>query len=381
MRGHMVVPCKTMIAGEYSVLEPGGKALSVAEGVGLRIGVAAAEEVGLQVTALGIRCNWTLDELRGGQEPEPGLSRCFWWSARVVAAWASSARLRQLVDVEEEEQEVHVELADLAGVELVVESAGGRRLPVGSSAALAVGSVRALTLHMGFELEDIEVFRLAVMAHALSQRGGSGYDVAASTMGGWTMYERPLEGVLPWDGWDVASCLDFEALEGTLAFALEFADWPAVRRRPRQALGVIVAHTGVKAETARFLRAYDAARGNAAFREALVEHQRVSNMLIGQLWQGAPSGTIAESVRNSVATLRSLDEAGGMGIYTGEINALLFEASRSGAVAKVSGAGGGDCVVALAWARDDLAACAAAWSNAGFEVIPVTTPWKRRSSL
>ena len=47
-------PCKLMVAGEYSVLLPGGMALSVAVSPSLEIRLEESEEDGMSAPALGL---------------------------------------------------------------------------------------------------------------------------------------------------------------------------------------------------------------------------------------------------------------------------------------------------------------------------------------
>ncbi len=68
----------------------------------------------------------------------------------------------------------------------------GRKLGLGSSAAVLVASLAARALARGEDVEDVDVraglFAAARAAHALAQGGGSGADVAASVYGGVLRY-------------------------------------------------------------------------------------------------------------------------------------------------------------------------------------------------
>jgi len=193
-------------------------------------------------------------------------------------------------------------------------------------------------------------------------------------MGGWVLYERDSEGPLPWEGWDSEQCRRQEVLEATLAFGLEYGSWPRVRRRRRLSMGVLAGDTGIRAVTAGYLERFARAREREEVVVALKLHQAASNRLARGIWNGESSQAIRESVRETVATLRELDRVTGLGIYTAEIEGLLFEAARAGVTAKISGAGGGDCVVALTWGPDEYQSCQEAWHRAGFRVIPLVKP-------
>lgn len=377
-KGYLTVPCKAMISGEYAVLECGGSALALAEGTGLRVRVDSGSGVALRIPVLGVSQSWTEGEIRRGEEPDSGLLRCFWWAAKVVLAWAESPRiqasLKSVFSARSSGAEGSERVPGLEGVTFVVEALGGGNLPVGGSAALAVASVRGLALQLGVALEDGAVFRLAAAAHALAQRGGSAYDVAASAMGGWVLYERDADGPLPWEGWDPGVCGSQESLEATLAFGLEYGSWPRVRRRKRLSVGVLAGDTGVRALTAGYIARFACAKEREEVRAALRQHVEVSNALARAVWGGESASVIREAVRETVGTLRELDRVARLGIYTPEIETLLFEAARAGVTAKISGAGGGDCVVGLAWGREEYVRCQEAWERAGFRVIPLARP-------
>ena len=335
--------------------------------------------MGVTMPGIGISGDWEAADIRGTDEPEPGLLRCFWWAAKVVTAWVESAMIQGSLKVSPrcvgETSRGRVDGAEeLEGVRFVVEAVGGGALPVGSSAALVVGAVRGFGLWLGVELEDSAVYRLSAAAHSLAQKGGSAYDVAASAMGGWVLYERAGEGPLPWEGWDWEACRDQETLAATLGFALGYGTWPRVRRRKRLSMGVLAADTGVKAITAPLLAKFDRVRERDEVKGALQAHQAASNRLAKGIWGGESAALVRDSVRENVQTLREFDRASGIGIYTPEIDGLLFEAARSGVAAKISGAGGGDWVVGLTWGKDEYALCSEAWSRAGFRVVPLVAP-------
>lgn len=373
MKGLLAVPCKAMIVGEYSVLESGGLAVALAEGTGVRVRIQAASGLAIQVPALGLERHYGIDSVLSGEEPEAGLGRCFWWACKMVLACAGSATVQKALDIEWQSGTTTVREGE--GVGLLFEPVGCEgALPVGSSAAVAVGTVRGVSQRMGVELEDMAVYRLAAAAHALAQRGGSAYDVAASAMGDWVMYERDVVGALPWDGWDPETCRNQAALADLLAFAFEFGAWPRIRRRKRLPVGIIVADTGVRATTATFLERLEGQRHRVEVQQALRSHQTSSNALARSLWEGKPAPIVREGVRDAVATLRELDKVSGLGIYTPEIEALLFEAARNGIAAKISGAGGGDCVVGLVWGKEEYQRCLDGWYRSGFQATPLIMP-------
>jgi len=151
-------PGSVLLLGEYAVLQPGG------------LGVAAAVEPRVRV-----RVRPAADALR--IEGTDGIDR-FAWRA------GAGDLLDAVVDA------CATELTRAPGPALVAVDSGaltggGRKLGLGSSAAVAVAVTRALLggPDRGVPLDT--VFRTALSAHRAAQGGrGSGYDVAASTYGG-----------------------------------------------------------------------------------------------------------------------------------------------------------------------------------------------------
>jgi phosphomevalonate kinase len=77
--------------------------------------------------------------------------------------------------------------------------------------------------------------------------------------------------------------------------------------------------------------------------------------------------------------LARLDDAVGLGIFTPELTALCEIAEAVGGAAKPSGAGGGDCGIALldAQASDAIAHLRQRWATAGVRHLPIRPTMER----
>ncbi|MBK7070968.1 MAG: hypothetical protein IPH44_01595 [Myxococcales bacterium] len=186
----------------------------------------------------------------------------------------------------------------------------GHKLGLGSSAAATVAAVAA-ALHAVGAFDRAHVGRLAAAAHAAAQgrRGaaGSGADIAASTWGGAIVFTR-----------------------GAVApIAL-----PA-------GLALDVAWTGAPADTATLVAAVTAARARPGVDAALAAIAAASAALAGATTAPAALAGFAAAAE---ATAR-LAATTGVALVPAAVRALQLRLAPLGAVAKTTGAGGGDLVV------------------------------------
>lgn len=194
---------------------------------------------------------------------------------------------------------------------------GGKKLGLGSSAAIVVASLAALELDTEPELSDealaARVYQRALLAHRAAQGGGSGVDVASSAHGG-VLVARRREGALELATVQLPSGLSFEvwactAAASTAEFLTHMRAFEAHAPERYQAL------LGAQAEAAE--AALDAtARGNAP--------------------------DFVTAIARQLSALSALGEAAGVGIVTPEHAKLARLASAHGAAFLPAGAGGGD---------------------------------------
>jgi phosphomevalonate kinase len=193
----------------------------------------------------------------------------------------------------------------------------GRKLGLGSSAAILVASLFALELRAapGSALSALRarVFERSLRAHRIAQGGGSGVDVAASSFGGTLVYR--LEGATS------------RLAAVTLPEDLSFEVWTCPTSASTRDLLAAVAELAKRAPErhAHWLGAQSAAANAAAS-----SIQRA----------GAP-GFVAALVAQQRA-LSGLGIAAGVPIVTPELTELGPLAEQEGGVLLPAGAGGGD---------------------------------------
>ncbi|GGQ49486.1 phosphomevalonate kinase [Streptomyces mutabilis] len=247
----------------------------------------------------------------------------------------------------------------------------GRKFGLGSSGAVTVATVAAVAEFCGLLLSHDHLFRLSLLATAQIDARGSGGDVAASTWGGWIAYRAP----------DRARVLELARRQGVRAALL--APWTGLEVRrlpPPRGLTLEVGWTGRPASTASLAstphhRTWRHSASHGRFVETSTD---VVHAAIDALTTGDGPGLLRQ-VRRARRALAQLDQEAGLGIFTTELTALCEVAESVGGAAKPSGAGGGDCGLALldARAHPDIAHLRERWTAAGVRPLPIRPATER----
>ncbi|MDB5096469.1 MAG: phosphomevalonate kinase [Cyanobacteria bacterium RYN_339] len=349
------VPGKLLIAGEYAVLEPHQPAVVTAVDRFMTATVTMARENRVTLPALGLRdVGWTAgaDGVTFDQD-DPRLK----FVGEALGAAIAHVRDQFLLPLP-----FHLTL------ESELDGADGRKFGLGSSAAAVVATVAATLVLLRDDdtgaPEPETIFKLAAIAHLRAQGSGSGADVAASTFGGWLRYSSFQP---EWLG----ERLRTMPLERLLREPWPFFSVERLSPLPRD-LRLCVGWTGQPASTAalvqqvRMLRERDP----AAYGAFLAESQTAVEHLVAGLTSANRGRALAALERNRRA-LATLGERAGVVIETPALAALHHWAEVCGGGGKPSGAGGGDCGVALIFGDDKLEGLQAAWRKAGLEPLPL----------
>ena len=199
---------------------------------------------------------------------------------------------------------------------------------LGSSAALSVAIVRALAAAAGRELPLPTVLEAAMAAETVFHGRASGIDHAVAAQGGFGLFTR-ADGLRPID---------------------------AARPVP-----LVVGNTGRARDTqgrvARVAQLLDERPGETRARfDAIAALVRRAAAAVAEARFGELGAAMDEDQRHLAA----------LEVSCPEIEAMCALAHEAGAVgAKLTGGGGGGCVIALAPGRED--AVRAAWQRAGFD--------------
>ncbi|WP_030437911.1 phosphomevalonate kinase [Actinoplanes subtropicus] len=348
-------PGKLFVLGEYAVLEPGHPAVLVAVDRWVEVTVSASDGADVEIESDLGRGVARLRLGDGGLYAEDGQT--------------DVGGLRHVVSAVEV---LHALLGEKgrrpAPIRVAVTSrlhTGGAKLGLGSSGAVTVATVAAVAAYLGVELAPEDRYRLAMLATARHDPMASGGDLAASVWGGWIAYQAP----------DRTAVVDLARHRG-IAGALR-APWPGFAARrlpPPRGLALEVGWTGEPASTAALAGKLASGTwwGSPAHRDFATASDACVRTAIEALRHGDDDAVLRQ-IRAARKVLARLDDEVRLGIFTPRLTALCAAAESIGGAAKPSGAGGGDCGIALLdeTARRELSRMRQDWHAAG--VLPMPT--------
>ena len=358
-------PGKLYIAGEYAVVEPGHQAVLVAVDRFITVRITQAEDGGSAGPTGHISSTlYEAQSLTWYRRPEDGVVMVDkQFDDYVVSAI-------RMVEQMVREAGGPLRYFDL-DVSSELDDGCGRKLGLGSSSAVTVATVRAVARFYGLVLDDMAVYKLALLATDAVQPIGSGGDIAASSFTGWVAYTSPDRAWLH----QVSGAPGTGNSPGGSAGLSELVrmDWPllSIRRLPAPGLRLSVGWTGSPASTPRLVadvQAHTRGAQDAAYTAFLRESEACLSALTLALRED-DGGEIGLRIQEGRRLLSGLSRTSGITIETPQLRRLVEIAQEHGAIAKSSGAGGGDCGIALCPPGTDVAAMHAAWESAGIQPL------------
>lgn len=221
------------------------------------------------------------------------------------------------------------------GLRITTKSEFSSLFGFGSSSASTVCVLRGLAELMHTKLSNKELFDLAYKTVLDIQGKGSGFDVAAAIYGG-TLYF---------------------VTGGKVIEPIQLDDIP-----------LVVGYTGIKADTVTLIK---------TVAERALRHKDLVETIYTQMGKMVDSAKVAFKTKNwaLVGELMNFDQGmlEALGVSSAQLAGMIHAARDAGAWgAKLSGAGIGDCMVALA-APDKKQAVTEAITKAGGQVLNVAS--------
>lgn len=221
------------------------------------------------------------------------------------------------------------------GLKITTQSEFSSQFGFGSSSASTVCVIKGLAELTNIKLSEKELFDLAYKTVLDIQGKGSGFDVAAAIYGG-TLYF---------------------VTGGKMIEPIELDELP-----------LVVGYTGIKADTVTLIK---------AVAEKASRHPELIDTIYTQIGKIVDAAHVAMQAKtwSLVGELMNFDQGmlEALGVNSLKLTTLIHSARDAGAYgAKLSGAGVGDCMIALV-SDDKREAVEKAITEAGGQVIPVRT--------
>lgn len=220
-----------------------------------------------------------------------------------------------------------------SGFYIKTQSAFSANFGFGSSSAVVVGALKALIELLQVKISNKELFDLSYKTVLDVQGKGSGFDVAAAIYGRTIYFKKEGE---------------------------------VIETLPVEGLDLVVGYSGIKADTVSMINIVGEKIKN--YKEGM---EKIFDN-IGRLVEEAKMA-IKDKDWQRLGTLMDFNQnyLEDLGVSTQKLNQMIDAANKAGAYgAKLSGAGGGDCMIALVSA-DSKSKVSKAITDVGGEIIDV----------
>lgn len=322
-----IAPGKLYIAGEYAVVEPGHPSILITVDRFLSATVKEADGIGsiFSKNYLGHPLNWFRSE-----EQEIILSQEKHPFSYIEAAIHTTEKYVL-------EQGIALTFFDLEIDSHLDEN--GAKIGLGSSAAVTVATVKALLRFYEVPYSSLLVYKLATLAHLTVKSNGSFGDLAAASFTGWIAYSS----------FD-RDWVKIRREELSISELIEL-EWPHLyieRLKSPQNLKVLIGWTGSPASTTDLVNDVKQSQNSdqLSYEDFLMESKECVSKLI-ESFHNNDLEMISTLITKNRTLLKQMGENSGVVIETPALKALCDIAEHHGAVAKSSGAGGGDCGIAF----------------------------------
>ncbi len=345
-------PGKLMLSGEWSVLEIGNPCIVLAVDRFVEVNIKRSKGNAIVINAPDFR----IKKINAGFDSHSN-------KLKLLNADAEQEKVLSFVknSIEATLAYLNNKKIKLLGFELTTKSKdtiaetpeGDQKIGFGSSAAVSVATVAAvLALHkhkIKSPKDKERIFKLSCIAHFLGQgKIGSAFDVAASTFGGALIYKR----------------FDAKWLEGELKAKKisEVVDgqWPQLYFQPLKLpnnFEIVVGFSGKSASTKELVAKINKYKqmDNAQYQGIMQELKETTEQLIVAMKKGNEA-QILGLVRQNRRVLKDLSDSSLNELETPDLRKIIEAADQNGAAGKFSGAGGGDCAIAVCFSKKTVEA-------------------------
>lgn len=342
-------PGKLFIAGEYAVTEPGNTAILVAIDRFITVFLEESAEKG----SISIYNDEPISWMRKNEKLN--LERHDARLAYILAA---------INIVEKYAKELGKSLSYYhIRVKSDLEAQDGIKYGLGSSAAVTVATINALCKYYHIEITEDRLFKLSALANLSVNSSSSCGDIAACAYGGWIAYKAFHR------NW----VLDKQ--NSTTVSELLSLDWPALSIEsliPPKNLNLVIGWTGVPSSTTSLVDIVNNKRvENSSIYNRFLSY---SNKCVKQMidaFKDNNTDEIQRQIKENRKLLVKMSNELGVEIETPKLTQLCDIALKHNGSAKSSGAGGGDCGIAVFKGSNDLHQLIEEWKKSGITYLPL----------
>jgi phosphomevalonate kinase len=346
-------PGKLYIAGEYAVVEAGHPAIIIAVDQFITVTITKATKSGsiqsAQYSELPVK--WTR---RGGELVLDIRENPFHY---ILAAIKITEKYAQ-------EQGKQLAFFDLK-VTSELDNSNGCKYGLGSSGAVTVATVKALSAFYELSLTPMMTFKLAALSHLEVQGNGSCGDIAASSFGGWIAFSTFEQNWLQ-------KHRQTESITTLLA-----KKWPKLAITPLPEvshLRLLIGWTGSPASTSDLVDQVNESRADKKTSTSYEEFLAASKDCVEQMITGFHTQNISlikKMIKKNRRLLNELTQITNVTIETPPLKMLCDLAENYGGAAKSSGAGGGDCGIVITDQKSGILPLMSVWEKAGITPLPL----------
>jgi len=353
---HVSAPGKLMIAGEWAVLEPGNPSIVAAVNKRVHCKILESKEIEIELKDFSVKSsavfkNNNLEFTTKLTEEEK--KKLIFTKAAIETTFRYLGKCKSFK-------------ITTRGENTTIK---GKKIGFGSSAASTVAIIASL---LAFNNHDIKsrqgkdlIYKLASIAHYNSQgKMGSSFDIAASTYGGIFSYTR-------FDPVWLEEKIQENKTQGIMK-----KDWPGFHveeLKIPEDLFLIVAWTEEEASTTEMIKKMNDFLKRDAVLYCTIYDKIANNVYeIIDAWNDEENDRILELIRKNVLILRELTNKSKIDIETRELRKLAEISEKYGGAGKLSGAGGGDCGIAISFNNETMKKIAEALKKEGFILIDAT---------
>lgn len=342
-------PGKLYIAGEYAVIQPTYRAILIAVDRFITVFLRESPNKGM-ITSYGNLClTWTR---QGDKIIIEGQEKNFSYVMAGINIVESYVR----------EKGIKAAYYDLEIVS-ELESSGGKKYGLGSSAAVTVATIEAICSYYKISLTKEKLFKLSSLAHLSLKSNGSCGDLAASVYGGWIAFSTfNREWLLQqWSKKSIGRLIN-----------MKWKDLSIEKLNPPQGLEIAVAWTGSPSSTRNLVdKLNDSKVENRVIYEKFMGDSRTAVEKMIFAFREKNIEEFQKQIQINREILRDLSKDLNISIETPLLRDLVDIGLRYKAYGKLSGAGGGDCGFIILKDDVNLKVITREWEKSGITYLPL----------